>query len=212
MPPGLYEVFNAGVAGRIDRETFERQFMEAFAFDRVDDLISACAVQARALGQQYITWQISWPSQLETLPKIDALIRALNRAADTAQAEGFTLAYHNHSQEFNKVGSDVPYDLILQNTDPDKIVFEMDLAWTVNAGADPLDYFARYPGRFRMLHMKDIAADGTVRDAGQGIVPFAQIIPAAKAVGVEQFYVEYDVPSDPLATAANAREKLLQYM
>ncbi len=212
MPPGLYEVFNAGVAGRIDRPTFERKFIEAFAFDRVEALIEACARQARPLGQKYIVWQISWPSQLQTRAQIDQLIKALNRAADQCHREGFILAYHNHSQEFAKVGSDVPYDLILAGTDPERLKFEMDLAWIVNSKVDPLPYFLRHGDRFRLLHMKDIAADGSVRDPGKGIVPFRKVIAAAEAAGVEHFYVEYDVPKDPLVTAAAARKYLEPFM
>ncbi|MBB3694486.1 sugar phosphate isomerase/epimerase [Sphingomonas sp. BK580] len=212
MPPGLYKVFDDGVAKRIDMPTFERKFIEAFSFDRVEGLIEACVAQARPLGQKYIVWQISWPSQLRTRAQIDQLIKALNRAADAAHAAGFTLAYHNHSQEFTKVGSDVPYDLILQGTDPAKLKFEMDLAWAVNARVDPVAYFRRFPGRFRMLHMKDIARDGSVRDPGEGIVPFKTIIPAAEAAGVEHFYVEYDVPTDPLATLGAARRYLAPLM
>lgn len=212
MPPGLYEVFTAGVAKKIDMPTFERKFIEAFSFDRVEALIEACAQQARPLGQKYIVWQISWPSQLQTRAQIDQLIKALNHAADTAHREGFTLGYHNHSQEFTKVGTDVPYDLILQGTDPAKLKFEMDLAWVVNAKVDPLAYFAKYPGRFRMVHMKDIGPDGNVRDPGTGIVPFKTIIPAAEKAGVEHFYVEYDVPTDPLATSAEARKYLAPLM
>ncbi len=212
MPPGLYEVFDDGVAGRIDRPTFERKFIDAFSFDRVDALIEACAKQARPLGQKYIVWQISWPSQLKTRAEIDRLIQALNRAADTCHAEGFTLAYHNHSQEFTPVGTDIPYDLIVQGTHPDRMKFEMDLAWAVNAKIDPIAYLKRYPGRFRMMHMKDIGPDGNVRDPGTGIVPFQAIIPVAEAAGVKHFFVEYDVPTDPLGTAAAARTYLQPLM
>ncbi|MGF7151863.1 sugar phosphate isomerase/epimerase [Sphingomonas zeicaulis] len=212
MPPGLYEVFDDGVAGRIDRATFERRFIEAFDFDHVEGLIDACARQAGPLGQKYIVWQISWPSQLQTLAQIKQLIAALNHAADAAHARGFQLAYHNHDQEFKKVGTDTPYDLILQGTDPNKLKFELDLAWSTKAGVDPIAYFKRYPGRFRMLHMKDVAADGSVRDPGTGLVDFRRIIPAAKKAGIEHFFVEYDVPTDPLRTAADAQKYLSPLM
>ncbi len=204
MPPGLYEVFDDGVAGRIDRATFERKFIEAFDFDHVEGLIDACAKQAVVQQQKYIVWQISWPSQLQSLDQIKQLIAALNRAAKAAHDRGFQLAYHNHDQEFKKVGGDVPYDLILKGTDPDLLKFEMDLAWATKAGVDPVAYFHAYPGRFKMLHMKDVAADGSVRDPGTGLVDFKRIIPAAEMAGVEHFFVEYDVPTDPLRTAADA--------
>ncbi|MBT0670732.1 TIM barrel protein [Novosphingobium profundi] len=208
MPPGLYEVFDDGVAGRIDRATFERKFIEAFDFDHVEGLIEACALQAAVMEQKYIVWQISWPSQLQSREQIDTLIAALNRAARAAHDRGFQLAYHNHDQEFKKVGTDVPYDLILQGTDPELLKFEMDLAWATKAGIDPLAYFKAYPNRFRMLHMKDVAADGSVRDPGAGLVDFKRIIPAAEKAGVEHFFVEYDVPTDPLRTSGDAYKYL----
>lgn len=212
MPPGLYEVFDDGVAGRIDRATFERKFIEAFDFAHVEGLIDACAKQALLLGQKYITWQISWPSQLKSLDQIKQLIAALNRAADAAHERGFQLAYHNHDQEFAKVGGEVPYDLILQGTDREKLKFELDLAWATKARVDVRGYFKRHPGRFRMVHMKDIAADGSVRDPGTGLVDFRKIIPAAEKAGVEHFFVEYDVPTDPLRTAADAQKYLAPLM
>lgn len=212
MPPGLYEVFDDGVAGRIDRATFERKFIEAFDFDHVEGLIDACAKQAGPLGQKYIVWQISWPSQLQSLEQIKQLIAALNRAAQAAHDRGFQLAYHNHDQEFKKVGSDVPYDLIIEGTDPDKLKFELDLAWATKAVVDPVAYFKRHPGRFRMVHMKDVAADGSVRDPGTGLVDFRRIIPAAEKAGIEHFFVEYDVPTDPLRTAADAQKYLAPLM
>ncbi|WP_179505056.1 MULTISPECIES: sugar phosphate isomerase/epimerase family protein [unclassified Sphingomonas] len=212
MPPGLYEVFDDGVAGRIDRATFERKFIEAFDFTRVEGLIDACAKQAGPLGQKYITWQITWPSQLQSLAQIKQLIAALNRAADAAHDRGFQLAYHNHDQEFRKLGGDVPYDLILKETDPARLKFELDLAWATKARVDVRGYFARNPGRFRMVHMKDIAADGSVRDPGTGMVDFRRIIPAAERAGVEHFFVEYDVPTDPLRTAADAQKYLAPLM
>ncbi len=106
----------------------------------------------------------------------------------------------------------MPYDLIIQGTDPEKLKFEMDLAWAINGKVDPIAYFSRYPGRFRMLHMKDIGPDGNVRDPGTGIVPFKTIIPAAEKAGVEHFFVEYDVPTNPLETSAAAREYLSPLM
>jgi sugar phosphate isomerase/epimerase len=212
MPPGLYEVFDDGVAGRIDRATFERKFIEAFNFDHVEGLIDACAKQATAIGQKYIVWQISWASQLQSLDQIKQLIAALNRAADAAHERGFQLAYHNHDQEFAKVGTDVPYDLILKGTDPEKLKFELDLAWATKAKVDVPGYFKRHPGRFRMVHMKDIAADGSVRDPGTGLVDFRKIIPAAEKAGVKHFFVEYDVPTDPLRTAADAQKYLAPLM
>jgi len=212
MPPGLYEVFDDGVADRIDRATFERKFIEAFDFNHVESLIDACAKQAGPLGQKYIVWQISWPSQLKSLEQIKTLIAALNRAATAAHDRGFQLAYHNHDQEFTKVGNDVPYDLIVQGTDPAKLKFELDLAWATKAGVNPVAYFKRYPGRFKMVHMKDVAADGSVRDPGTGLVDFRRIIPAAEKAGVEHFFVEYDVPTDPLRTAAQAQKYLAPLM
>ena len=78
-------------------------------------------------------------------------------------------------------------DYMLENTDPDKVLFEMDVYWTVMGKASPVDYFKKYPGRFRLLHIKDR------REIGQsGMVGFDAIFANAREAGVENIIVEME--------------------
>ena len=103
------------------------------------------------------------------------------------KAAGIKFGYHNHSREFEKVEDRVMLDYMLENTDPDKVFFQMDVYWTVMGQASPVDYFTKYPGRFRLLHIKDR------REVGQsGMVGYDAIFRNAATAGVENIIVEME--------------------
>jgi sugar phosphate isomerase/epimerase len=79
---------------------------------------------------------------------------------------------------------------------------QMDLFWTVKAGRDPLAYFAKYPGRFASVHVKDMTADGAMVDVGAGQLPFAKYFAQSKQAGIQHYFVEHDSPTDPMASIA----------
>jgi sugar phosphate isomerase/epimerase len=78
---------------------------------------------------------------------------------------------------------------------------EMDLYWINKAGHDPLAYFAKYPGRFPLVHVKDMMKDGAMTDVGAGKIPFAAYFAQAKKAGIKHYFVERDDASDPFASA-----------
>ena len=99
----------------------------------------------------------------------------------------------------------VPYDVLLSATDPGLVKLELDLYWMTKAGKDPLDYFDRWPGRFPLVHVKDM--DATPRkffaDLGTGVIDFPRIFRRARAAGIQHYFYEQDVtPGDPFASAA----------
>ena len=112
----------------------------------------------------------------------------VNEVAEKLKAAGLLFGYHNHAHEFQKVeDKEVMYDYMLQHTDPEYVFFEMDVYWTVIGKASPVDYFKKYPGRFRVLHIKD------EREIGQsGMVGFDAIFNNAKTAGVEKIVVEVE--------------------
>jgi sugar phosphate isomerase/epimerase len=127
----------------------------------------------------------------------------LNSAGRIARAAGLRLAYHNHSYEFVRVRGALPYDLLLGHTDPSLVELEMDVFWLRRGGGDPLAYFARWPGRFPLLHLKDM--DGTAErrmvDVGRGVIPWAAVLHQRRLAGVRHVFVEHDEAADPLASA-----------
>jgi len=123
-----------------------------------------------------------------------------NEAGERLRKAGLRFAYHNHDFEFEPTGGHIPYDLLLERTDPRLVKMEMDLYWTVKGGASPLKYFEKYPGRFHLLHVKDM--DSTPRryftEVGRGVIDFKTIFAGAGRAGVRHYFVEQDqTPGSP---------------
>ncbi|MFC5860957.1 TIM barrel protein [Acidicapsa dinghuensis] len=131
----------------------------------------------------------------------------MNVVGKAAKAAGLQYTYHNHNFEFVKMPDGGPgYDVLLKETDPELVKFEVDCGWMVVAGGNPPEYFAKYPGRFRMLHIKDfkpVAAPTTDlmgkgrplgTDLGTGFIDYGPIFAAAKSVGIKHIFVEQEAP------------------
>ncbi|WP_149304012.1 sugar phosphate isomerase/epimerase family protein [Pareuzebyella sediminis] len=110
-----------------------------------------------------------------------------------ANAAGLQLLYHNHDFEFKEDKDGVvTIDYLLENTDPDLVNFQMDLYWVTRAGADPIAYFERYPGRFKIWHVKDMDDQGRFAPVGKGTIDFRRILDKKELSGMEYYMVEQD--------------------
>jgi len=142
----------------------------------------------------------------------------LNRAGETAQKAGIQFAYHNHWMEFVPLDDGkLPYDVLLENCDPNLVKMQMDLGWITVGGQDPVKYFERYPGRFPMVHVKDVHEvpdAASVRggrfagenmtilaDVGSGIIDWKRIFAHSEQAGIKHYFVEHDNPKDSMETA-----------
>jgi sugar phosphate isomerase/epimerase len=167
---------------------------------------------AVAIGHEYVT--IPWmdPKLRGTAAGWKAIAADFNRGAEQAKGRGLKFAYHNHDFEFKPVEGQVPYDILLAETDPALVDFEMDVYWTVNGGADPLAYFRKHPTRFTMLHIKDSAGppDHKQVDVGAGKIDFAAVLrlDAEQRKAVKHEFVEHDQPPDPFGFAKNSYDYL----
>jgi len=138
-----------------------------------------------------------------------------NKAGEASQKEGIQFGYHNHSFEFQPaetLGGKLPYDFLLQETDPKLVVMEMDLCWISVAGQNPIDYFDKYPERFALVHVKDWVKDSThssgyqgamgqtvrynghMADVGQGSIDWKNLFARDDKAGIKHFFVENDDP------------------
>jgi sugar phosphate isomerase/epimerase len=115
-----------------------------------------------------------------------------NKTGEKCKKVGIKFGYHNHWGEFKKIDDQIPYDILLKNTDPSLVTFEMDLCWITAGDQKPLDYFAKYPGRFKLWHVKDMSADKKDATIGEGIIDYKPIFAAAKESGMKYFFVEQD--------------------
>lgn len=144
-----------------------------------------CIDAHKRAGAKYIV--IPSMYRVKTLDELQTYCRYFNEVGARCNAAGLKLGYHNHSKEFKKVEDQVILDYMLENTDPDKLFFQLDVYWAVMGQASPVDYFNKYPGRFRMLHIKDR------REVGQsGMVGFDAIFRNAETAGLENIVVEME--------------------
>ena len=142
-----------------------------------------CIAAHKAAGMEYVVT----PSQgvPETLKDLQVWCDYHNAIGKKCAEAGLKYGYHNHSHEFRKVEDKVMFDYMIENTSPDYVFFEMDVYWTVMGQASPVQYFKKYPGRFKLLHIKD------QKEIGQsGMVGFDAIFRNAEIAGVEHIIVE----------------------
>lgn len=154
------------------------------------------------LNAKYIVCYWPWMSDALNLTQDELQVAAdnLNRIGDKCKSEGFTFAWHNHDKEFKPVNETIPYDFLLSNTDPELCKAEIDLYWIYKGNDEPLHYFEKYPGRFELVHMKDMD-DTTERSfacVGDGIIDFPSILKKSELAGMKHLIVEHDHPENGL--------------
>jgi len=141
--------------------------------------------------------------EMETPEDVAIICEVFNKAGEIAKSANLRWGYHNHNGEFQKrivkeedkgktnnrwaPAGDIAYDLMLAGTDPKLVFFEMDVYWTVMGQQDPLEYFAKYAGRFPILHIKDRLVLGK-----SGMMNFENIFNAAYKNGLDEYYVEIE--------------------
>jgi sugar phosphate isomerase/epimerase len=171
--------------------------------------LDAMIESALTIGQRYIVIPFLQPNE-RTLGDFERLIETLNHAGEAARSAGLKMAYHNHDFEFTPIDGHIPYELLLEQTDPELVDFELDLYWIRYAGVDQTRYFDKYPGRFSMLHVKDMSANRDMADVGRGLIDFAEIFSHQDRAGFQHFFVEHDRPGDGLASVAVSVQTLRQ--
>ncbi|MFF1570878.1 sugar phosphate isomerase/epimerase family protein [Streptomyces sp. NPDC058293] len=135
--------------------------------------------------------------------------REFNRIGAASREAGLgPVLFHNHDGDHDVMDGENLYDILVRETDPHLVAFELDVYWASKGGADPAAYFVRHRRRFPALHVKDMAPDGGFADVGSGTLDFAAMFDDAQAGGVKQWLVEHDIPKDPFATARNSYEYL----
>lgn len=155
-----------------------------------DDAIEA----AKILGQEYLTMPYIDEKKRKTAADIKNLVADVNKLADKAKQHGLKMAYHNHDFEFKTVDGVMLYEELLKGTDPSLVHFEMDIYWVVRSNQDPVTWFNKYPGRFTMVHVKDMdkANPELNTEVGKGSINFKSIFAKAKMAGIKYYIVEQE--------------------
>lgn len=151
-----------------------------------------CIADHKLAGMKYIV--VPWMSVPKSIKDLQTYCRYYNEIGKLCNKAGLQFGYHNHSHEFQKVeGKDVMLDFMIEHTDPKYVFFQMDVYWVVRGQNSPVDYMNRYPGRFKMLHIKDH------REIGQsGMVGFDAIFGNIDVAGVQAIVAEIEKYSMPV--------------
>ena len=160
---------------------------------------------AATIGQ---TWVVIPSIPDHTADAYKRAAAAFNTAASAAKAHGLRFAFHNHAEEHAPLGATNGHAILMAECDPALVEFELDLYWITKAGGNALEYVTRYPGRFPLVHVKDMARDGSMTDVGTGTIDFQRIFSAAK--GVKHYYAEHDDPKsafDSITTSMAAMRR-----
>jgi sugar phosphate isomerase/epimerase len=165
---------------------------------------------AHALGVNFVVSSALFSPGTGDGPSVDdykKLAAKLNGIAQKTHDANLQYAYHNHNFEFKDLGAGIiGYDILLSETDPALVQFELDCGWMIAAGFQPIEYFKKYPRRYRMLHIKDFVAGSKIStslapglrpqgaELGRGHIDYKPILDAAAATAVKFYYVEQEPP------------------
>jgi sugar phosphate isomerase/epimerase len=172
-----------------------------FGYERFLDDFDAMVKEAKMFGAKYVgvAW-IAHETGTFDKTKADQVIPDFNKFARQLKAKGLTFFYHPHGYEFSPYENGTLMDYIIRNTIPE-VTYELDTFWTILAGADPLDLLKKHPGRFALVHIKDLrkgtpisgtghAADETSVPAGAGIVDFPAVLREAGKQRIKLYFIE----------------------
>lgn len=194
----------AAIRGMLD-ETRLKAVLEHVGYPVVTgDGLPQALDDIHTLGARWIVVP-SLPGSMHTPAGFREAARQFNKAGLAARESGLgPLLFHNHGLDHEVVDGENLYDILLNETDPDLVAFELDVYWAARGGADPRSLFARHRRRFPALHVKDMAPDGGFADVGSGVLDFPSMFDTARSGGVKQWLVEHDSPADAFATAQNS--------
>jgi sugar phosphate isomerase/epimerase len=178
--------------------------------DALEKNLPATIDAAHVIGQKFIVCPYV-ESGMRNADGWKRIAETFNRTGEATQKAGIQFAYHNHSFEFaptEGLGGKLPYDFLLAETDPKLVKMELDLCWITVGGHEPDAYFAKYPGRFPLVHVKDWtkegkgpqdytgavghAVEGHLANVGSGSIDWKHIFAQSGEAGIQHYFVEND--------------------
>ena len=205
---GYREVELAGLAGitaqamqaSLKRHGLDAPSMHA-SYDRLRRDFDSVLQEARILGANYLVCPSVDAAERKTAADWKRVCKTLNRIGRAVRSHGLVLAYHNHDFEFVPFADGTtPFDLLMTDTDPRDVKLELDVYWVARAGLDPVQHLMNGQGRIVLVHLKDLAADGSTVEMGSGVLDMERIVRAALVAGARHLFVEQDSSTDPQAS------------
>ncbi|MCF8341918.1 MAG: sugar phosphate isomerase/epimerase [Chitinophagaceae bacterium] len=155
---------------------------------------------AATCGQQFVISPSLESAQRKTVDDLKSFMEIFNKNGELCKKYGMKFGYHNHDFEFSqKLGTQTVFELILDNTDPNLVMQQLDMGNLYNGGANALDIVKKYPGRFESWHVKDEILSENKREKyestilGKGIVPVKEILAiAVQSKGTGHLIIEQE--------------------
>jgi sugar phosphate isomerase/epimerase len=188
MEPADFRALCEGNGLNILSSHTSRPLPDSASYDQTMAWWDECIDAHLAAGAKYIVQPSMGRSAYESISNLKKWCDYFNTVGEKCNAKGIRFGYHNHDREFSTVHGDTTmYDFMLQNTDPEKVMFQIDLYWCVVGGKDPVEYFKKYPGRFELWHIKDKEEIGA-----SGMMDFQSIWDARDVSGMRYGIVEVE--------------------
>lgn len=177
--------------------------------DELKRMLDEYIAAALAIGQEYIIVPWLAPEMVSSLDNYKYISEKMNQIGEELIKSKLQLGYHNHDFEFHDHNGQTGYDILLAETDKDKVKMELDLYWVVRSGKDPIKLFNDHPGRFSLWHVKDMDKLNPAlnTEIGNGSIDFKTIFQKAKLAGLKYMYVEQEnFAIDPYVSIATSAE------
>ncbi len=141
----------------------------------------------------YLTHAWLYPQEREKIDDYYKLSELLNNCGEYSKKANIELLYHNHDFEFIKANDEIPYNILIKETDPEYVNFELDFYWMYAAGIDPIYYLNKFPDRFKLWHFKDMKPDSVdFTELGKGRIDFKEIMKYSKKIDVKHLIIDQD--------------------
>lgn len=226
---GYKEVEFAGYFGRTAqqvKDVLQKNGLTApsthVQYDELDEKFPSVIEFSKTVGMSYIV--CPWiPEDLRKSPDIwKQAAEKFNKCGEQTKKAGMQFGYHNHWFEFLPTNGKLPYDQLLKDCDAKLVKMEMDLCWITAAGGDPVKYFERYPGRFPLVHVKDLKTKPEITsggaqnygdtvdltEVGSGLIDWKRIFSHSEQAGIKHYIVEHDHPKQPIESITGSYQYL----
>jgi sugar phosphate isomerase/epimerase len=162
--------------------------------ERLERDLEGVFAESQALKDPYIVCPFLPEHRRRTVDDWRATAELFNRIGAACRDRGFIFGYHNHAFEFEEFDGRRGLDILIEETDPELVTFEIDTYWVQYGGGDPVDYIRRCAGRVPLVHLKDMTGDERrfFAEVGEGILDWDAILPACEEAGVQWYIVEQD--------------------
>ncbi len=214
---GFYGMSPADFKKELDKAGLKCTGMHSGDDNRFRDKLDEILTEAKVFKPAYVTSPWVQEQRRKDAEGCERIAAEFNEWGKKIQAAGFRFAFHNHDAEFEPIGDTTAQDIFIQETDPALVDFQLDLFFVQKVGLSPADYLRKYAGRFKLVHMKDIAkstptgfeeaGEEAIVPLGEGQIDWPQTLAACADTGVKYYYVE-----DESENAMEGIRKSYQYL